>query len=191
MTIGKMSKRVCPHWVGYLLANPLRRFVHNPDRILAPFVTGGMTVLDVGPGMGFFTLPLAKRVGPAGKVICVDVQESMLRSLQKRAATSQLADRILLRVGKSTSLCLSDFDGRIDFALAFAVVHEIPDISNFFAELSKALKPGALCLIAEPKWHVSGKDFEATLIAAMQKSLIVAGKPEIARCHTALLKKVS
>jgi ubiquinone/menaquinone biosynthesis C-methylase UbiE len=176
--------------VGYLLANPLRRFVHHPDRILAPFVIRGMTVLDVGPGMGFFTLPLANRVGPDGKVVCVDVQESMLRSLQKRAATSQLADRILVRVSKSTSLCLGDFDGRIDFALAFAVVHEIPDIPNFFTELSNALKPGAQCLMAEPKGHVGARDFEITLVAAEQKGLSVAGEPKIVRCRAALLKKM-
>jgi ubiquinone/menaquinone biosynthesis C-methylase UbiE len=149
-----------------------------------------MTVLDVGPGMGFFTLPLANRVGPDGKVVCVDAQESMLRSLQRRVARTPLVDRILLRVGRSTSLCLDDFEGRIDFALAFAVAHEIPDISNLFAEVSRVLKPGALCLVAEPRWHVPAKDFEATLVAAKQKCLIVVGKPEIVRCRAALLKKV-
>jgi ubiquinone/menaquinone biosynthesis C-methylase UbiE len=149
-----------------------------------------MTVLDVGPGMGFFTLPLAKRVGSNGKVVCVDVQESMLRSLQRRAVKSQLTDRILVRVGRSTSLCLGDFDGQIDFALAFAVVHEIPDIPSFFAEIFMALKPGARCLVAEPKWHVSAKDFETTRVAAQQKGLNVVGEPQITRCRAALLKKV-
>ena len=46
-----MAQRVCPHWVGCLLLNPLRRLIHNPDQILASYVTGGMTVLDIGPGM--------------------------------------------------------------------------------------------------------------------------------------------
>jgi ubiquinone/menaquinone biosynthesis C-methylase UbiE len=73
-----MAKRVCSWWVEYLLVTPLRRLVHNPERLLAPFVTAGMTVLEVGPAMGFFTLPFACLVGPTGQVICVDVQDGML-----------------------------------------------------------------------------------------------------------------
>jgi len=51
--------KVCPWWLGYLLACPLRRLSQDPGRILAPYVRGGMAVLEPGPGMGFFTLKLA------------------------------------------------------------------------------------------------------------------------------------
>jgi len=125
-----MAKRVCPYWVGYLLLNPLRRLVHNPDKILAPHVSSGMTVLDIGSAMGFFTLPLARLVGPHGKVISVDVQERMLNILQNRAQKAQLAERIVTRGCEPISLGLADFYGQIDFALAFAVVHEVLDVST-------------------------------------------------------------
>ena len=184
-----MAQRVCPYWVGYFLMNPLRDLIHNPDKILTPFVTRGMTVLDIGPGMGFFTLPLAKAVGPNGKVVCVDIQENMLNSLQKRAQAAQLADRIVTRPCQPTSLGLDDFEGRIDFVLAFALVHEVPDVPNFFAEVSKVLKPEAHCLVAEPKFHVSVQDFEETLAAAGQTGLNLVAKPTITWCHTALLRK--
>ncbi|RPI99505.1 MAG: hypothetical protein EHM39_06405 [Chloroflexi bacterium] len=46
--------------------NPLRRLIHRPERILAGLVREGQTMLDVGPGMGYFTLPLAKLVGEGG-----------------------------------------------------------------------------------------------------------------------------
>lgn len=188
--VGNMSRRVCPHWLGYWLANPLRRLIHNPDRILAPLVKSGMTVLDIGPAMGFFSFPLAKMVGSSGQVICVDVQEKMILSLQRRAVTVQLAERIVPLVCRPTSLCIDDFNGKIDFVLAFAVVHEVIDVPKFFAEVSEALKPGALCLVAEPKGHVSIRDFEDTLVIARQKGLHEAGSPKIAWSHTALLKKV-
>ncbi len=184
-----MSKRVCPYWVGYWLANPLRRLIHNPDKILAPFVTDGMTVLDVGPGMGFFSLPMAEMVGPGGKVVCADVQERMLRSLQKSAEAARLADRIVLRVCRPDSLCLDDFEGKIDFALAFAVVHEIGDVPKFFAELFAVLKPGALCLVAEPKGHVYLREFEDSIAIAGQKGLRRIGSIQITWSHTAILKK--
>ena len=58
--------RVCPWWVGYILASPVRKLWQNPARILGPFVQPGMTVLEPGPGMGFFTLELARLVGPKG-----------------------------------------------------------------------------------------------------------------------------
>ena len=55
-----MAHRVCPWWLGYLLASPLRRLMANPRKLLAPYVHEGMTVLEPGPGMGFFTLELAR-----------------------------------------------------------------------------------------------------------------------------------
>jgi ubiquinone/menaquinone biosynthesis C-methylase UbiE len=184
-----MAQRVCPCLVGYLLMNPLRRLIHHPEKFLTSLVTRGMTVLDIGPGMGFFTLPLAKMVGPNGKVIGVDRQEDMLYSLQKRAQAARLEDRIVTRLCEPSSLGLDDWEGQVDFALAFAVVHEVPDVPNFFAEVSKVLKPEANCLVAEPKFHVSVQDFEETLAVAGQKELTLVAKPKIIWCHTALLRK--
>lgn len=47
-----MAKHVCPWWLGYLLASPLRRLLQDPAAIITPFVRDGMTVLEPGPGMG-------------------------------------------------------------------------------------------------------------------------------------------
>lgn len=184
-----MAQRLCPSWVGYFLVNPWRRLIHNPDKILASYVTRGMTVLDIGPGMGFFTLPLAGMVGPSGKVICVDIQEDMLSALQKRARAVHLADRIVPRLCQPTSLGLDDFEAQIDFGLAFAVVHEVPEVPSFFADVFRVLKPKAYFLVAEPKLHVSVRNFETTLAAAGEKGLSRVGRPEITWCHTALLRK--
>jgi ubiquinone/menaquinone biosynthesis C-methylase UbiE len=184
-----MSKHVCPFVVGYWLVNPLRRFIHNQDKILAPFVAEGMTVLDIGPGMGFFSLPMAEMVGPGGKVVCADVQERMLRSLQRRAAAAQLEDRIVLKVSRPDSLCLVDYEGKIDFALVFAVVHEVVDVPTFFAELSAALKPNAMCLLAEPKGHVTLREFEHSMAIAEQNGLHRVGSLEVTWSHASVLKR--
>jgi hypothetical protein len=61
-----VEHRVCPWWVGYILASAIRKLTHNPARILARFVRTGMIVLEPSPGMGFFTLELARLVGPTG-----------------------------------------------------------------------------------------------------------------------------
>jgi 2-polyprenyl-3-methyl-5-hydroxy-6-metoxy-1,4-benzoquinol methylase len=184
-----MAQWLCPPWIGYLIASPLRRLFHKPEQILAGLVAPGMTVADAGPGMGFFTLPMARMVGPNGTVVCVDVQEAMLRSLRKRAAAARLADRIITRVCSPTSLGVTDFAGKMDFVLVFAVVHELPDVSSFFAEVAQALKPDAQCLVAEPARHVSTQAFEETLAAAGQAGLTVVGRPHIRWCYGALLGK--
>ncbi|HEY6009158.1 MAG TPA: class I SAM-dependent methyltransferase [Geobacteraceae bacterium] len=184
-----MAHRVCPHWLGYFLLNPLRRLWHDPEEILRPYVTPGMTVLDLGSAMGFFTLPLAGMVGPSGRVVAVDVQEKMLRSLNRRAVQAKVAERIVARLCTPTSLDLADLEGAIDFALAFAVVHEAPDARSLFADLFRALKPGASCLVAEPKGHVSAREFAQTLSAAEGAGFGIVGTPKIARCRTAFLVK--
>ena len=92
-----MAEHICPPWIGYLLVNPLRKLLENPNKMLSPYVQPGMTVLEPGPGMGFFTLPLARMVGPAGRVIVLEVQRKMLDGLERRARKAGLAERIEMR----------------------------------------------------------------------------------------------
>jgi 2-polyprenyl-3-methyl-5-hydroxy-6-metoxy-1,4-benzoquinol methylase len=68
------NKHLFPWWAGYLLINPLRKFSLDPDRILGKYIKKGMTVIDAGCAMGYFSLPAAKIVGSSGLVLCVDMQ---------------------------------------------------------------------------------------------------------------------
>jgi ubiquinone/menaquinone biosynthesis C-methylase UbiE len=184
-----MAHRVCPWWVGYFLACPLRRLIHDPDAILHPYLAPGMTVLDIGPGMGFFTVPMAKMLGPTGRIVCVDVQPKMLEGLKRRAKRAGVAGRVTTRVCSESSLGVDDLAGEVDFALAFAVVHEVPNARKLFAEVHRVLKPGASCLIAEPRGHVPAADFEQTLSAAAEAGFEQIGRPAITRCKTALVRR--
>jgi ubiquinone/menaquinone biosynthesis C-methylase UbiE len=183
------KKRVCPWWVGYLLACPVRRFLQDPLKILAPYVHQGMTVLEPGPGMGFFTLELARRVGDAGRVIAVDIQPKMLAVLEQRAAKAGLRSRVETRLVQPDSMELSDLAGRVDFALAFAVVHEMPDTGRFFRELSATLKPGGTTLLVEPVGHVKTEKFHQELAAAAEAGLVVVERAKLRRSHAAVLRK--
>jgi ubiquinone/menaquinone biosynthesis C-methylase UbiE len=184
-----LEEKVCPFWVGYLLASPFRRLLQDPEKILGPYVKPGMTALDVGCAMGFFSLPLARMVGERGKVICVDVQEKMLRSLRKRAIKGGVGDRIEPRLCLGHSLGLEEFENQIDFALVFAVIHEVPEPRRFFGEIWKSMKSSSKCLAAEPKWHVSAEEFEATLSIAQEEGFHVVDRPRIFRSHSVLLAK--
>ncbi|HYK89505.1 MAG TPA: methyltransferase domain-containing protein [Acidobacteriota bacterium] len=182
-----MAHRVCPWWLGYVLASPLRRLMMDPRKLLAPYVKEGMTVLEPGPGMGFFTLELARLVGPSGRVIAVDIQPKMLSRLKQRASRAGVLERIDARLAAPDSLGLSDLAGTVDFTLAFAVVHEMPDAAQFFAQVAAASKPGSHLFFAEPGGHVSAKEFEAELEAAAKGGFVSVDRPSVRRSHAALL----
>lgn len=156
----------CPVWVGYVLANPLRALFQNPQRILGPHITPGMQVLDVGSAMGFFSLPLARLVGPDGRVVCVDLQQKMLDSLLRRARRAGLGDRIETRLCRADSLCIADLRGQIHFAMLFAVIHEIVDPARVFSEVHDVLRPKGRVLMTEPRMHVREDAFRESLSMA-------------------------
>jgi SAM-dependent methyltransferase len=182
-----MANHVCPWWLGYVLISPLRRFFERPEKILAPLVSEGMLVLEPGCGMGYFTLDLARMVGPKGRVVAVDLQEKMLAGLRRRAARAGLLDRIDARLAGPDRLGVADLTGRVDVAFALHVVHEVPDPAGLFAEIAAALKPGGRLLFVEPPGHVSEEAFAALLALAEQAGLRVVERPASRRAPTALL----
>ena len=181
--------RVCPWWIGYLLASPVRKIFYDPANMLAGHVREGMTVLEPGPGMGFFTLELARIVGSSGRVIAVDVQSRMLDRLRRRAAKAGLLDRLDTRLASPDSLGITDLAGAVDFTLAVAVVHELPSAALFFLEAAQASKPGARLLFIEPSGHVTVSEFEAELQAARAAGFTAVGTPSVRRSHAVLLER--
>jgi ubiquinone/menaquinone biosynthesis C-methylase UbiE len=139
--------------------------------------------------MGFFTLELARLVGPQGRVIAVDVQPEMIAGLRRRAQRARLIERIEARAAPATTMALEAYEGAVDFVLAFAVVHEMPSARTFFAEAARAMKPGAGLLLAEPAGHVNKDDFANELALAAEAGLVTTGRPSISRSQAAVLKK--
>jgi ubiquinone/menaquinone biosynthesis C-methylase UbiE len=184
-----MSRFVCPWWLGHALASPLRRVFQDPAAVLYPHVRRGMTVLEPGPGMGFFTLELAWLVGSEGRVVAIDVQPKMLQALRERASRAGLGERIETRLGQGDRLGTDDLAGKVDFALAFAIVHELPAEQRFFEEVLRTLKPEAKLLVSEPRMHVSARKFDATLRLAENVGFRIAAAPAVRWSRTALLER--
>lgn len=185
----ELSNRVCPWWLGFLLVSPLRRLLYYPEDILKPHIREGMNVLDVGCGMGFFSLPIARLVGETGRVVCVDLQARMINGLLRQAKKAVLLDRIDARICQTNSLMLSDIAGKIDFALAFAVVHEVPDKERLLSEICHTMKEEGKLLIVEPKTQVSKTDFNKTISIARSMGFEVINDLAIRRSHAMLLGK--
>lgn len=184
-----MAGRVCPPWMGYLLINPLRKLFENPNKILGPFVQEGMIVLEPACGMGYFTHPLARMVGPTGRIIAVDIQPKMLSALRRRAQKAGLLDRIELRHIRDDGLGVKDLSGKVDFAVALHVVHEVPDQAYFFKEVWDALKQESKLFVVEPKGHVSQDQFAASVAAAENVDFVSEALPKKMGDRVALLIK--
>ena len=116
-----MADHVCPVWIGYVLASPVRKLFQAPGKLLGPHVAEGMTVVDIGCAMGFFSIPLARMVGQTGRVVCVDVEARMLAVLRRRAAKAGVEHRVEAHLCGPTSLGIDLPQASIDFALAFAM----------------------------------------------------------------------
>lgn len=178
------DRRVCPWWLAYTFDNPVRRLFHQPSKILAPYIAKGMKVMDVGCGMGIFSIGMAKMVGDEGQVFAVDLQQKMLDITKKRAGRAGLAERIFLRRCAPEKLGIEE---EVDFILTFWMVHEVKDKLSFFRELHANLAPGGKILVAEPKMHVFPEAFQKTLETARCAGLPLCGQPAVRFSLTALL----
>ena len=175
---------VCPWWLCYSFDNPLRRLFHDPERLLDPYVKAGMTVVDIGCGMGYFTIGLARQTGPEGKVIAVDLQQQMLEALGRRSRRAGVADRIVLHRCSKKSLGVED---SADFVFAFWMAHEVPDKSRFFGEILALLKPRGRLLVVEPKYHVTLRSLERTVAVCRETGFHVLEEPRVALSRAFLL----
>jgi len=177
---------VCPVERAGSLDNRIRRWVQNPRKLLEPYVKEGMTVLDIGCGPGFFSREMARLVGPSGRVIAADMQEGMLRKLEEKIRSTELEERIILhKCGENTT----GVKEKVDFVLAFYMVHEVPGPGNFLSEIELLLKPGGQLLIVEPPFHVSKKAFQEIVGIARESGFAVVDKPMVFLSKTVLLRK--
>jgi ubiquinone/menaquinone biosynthesis C-methylase UbiE len=183
-----MGDHVCPWWFAYTFDNRFRNLFHNPEKMLRPYVSTGMTVLDVGCGMGFFSIGLARLVGHKGCVIAADVQSKMLDVMQKRSEKAGVSS--IIRPFKSEPGNLG-LETPVDFALAFWMLHEVPDAKLFLDQICACLKTDGKILIAEPRFHVSSKRFEDSLALAQASGLAFCETPSIRFSRSAVLRNDS
>ena len=167
------SPHVCPWWLGPLLTTPLRRLIDSPERMLEPFVRPGMTVVEPGCGMGYFTLPMARLVGETGKVLAADVQPKMLGGLMRRARRAGLDARITPVQCQPGDAGLEAWPAAADVAVVIHMLHEVPDQAGLLRQLFGTLKPGGVLVFVEPKGHVTAADFQQSLAAATAVGFVV------------------
>jgi ubiquinone/menaquinone biosynthesis C-methylase UbiE len=164
---GRLRPRPCPYSLAAALDMPGRRLVAGPRRVLDAFGVGpGLTVLEIGPGTGFYTLEAARRVGSSGRLICLDLQPEMLLHARRRLEASGLraaflrADARALPLGSET----------VDHVLLVTVLGEIPERASALAEISRVLRAGGRLSVSE---QFPDPDFVTT--RTLRRELAAAG----------------
>ncbi len=136
-----------PEFLANLIDNPLRRKIQPPIEMpIRHGIEPGMTVLEVGPGNGRYTVEIARRVGNAGKVITVDIEPKMIERVTKRAQ----AERITNLEAKVANVYDLPFDDdAFDVICMIAVISEIPEPERAMREFYRVLSPSGTLAFSE------------------------------------------
>ena len=175
----------CPWWLCFTFDNPLRRLVQNPDKILKDLVKPGDKALDIGPGMGYFTFPLSRMVGEKGRVIALDIQEEMLKRLEKKVELNKV-ENIKIKLYDGNKFALKE---KFNFILLFWMYHEVSNKSVFIKEIVSVMEKGAKLLIVEPKMHVHRKKFDDSIQILIQAGFSIIDQPRISLSRSVLMQK--
>jgi ubiquinone/menaquinone biosynthesis C-methylase UbiE len=181
-----MDIHVCPWWLAYTFDHRLRLLAHNPEKLFGNYVKPGMTVVDLGCGLGFNSIGLAKQVGDSGKVVALDIQQKMLDGVMRRARKMGLENRIKPHLAAENDLRLNV---KAQFMLAFYMVHEVPDPDRFMARVAENLSVEGRFMMVEPPFHVPVKKFQKSISRAETCGLVLEKSYKIRFGRAAVLIK--
>jgi predicted methyltransferase len=163
-----------------LLESPDRDAWQKPEQIMdALAIADGAVVADIGAGAGWFTIRLARRVGPNGTVYAQDVQRLMLEAIRRRVAREGLQN-VQTRLGKGSTPNLPTRS--LDAVLVVDVYPEVDDRIALLRNLAVALKPGGRVGIVNYKPGQGGPGPDIRIdSAAVEADARAAGLRVIAR----------
>jgi SAM-dependent methyltransferase len=173
---GRLEPRPCPYSDAAVLESPLRSWFGGPRRILGAFGLGpGERVLEVGPGIGYYSLEAAARIGASGRLICLDVQGEMLRETRRRLRGAGGFVR-------ASAVALPFASEAFDRVFLITVLGEIPDRAEALREIRRVLRPGGRLSISEQL-----PDPDYVRLAVLRRDLAATGfVEEASRRHRAL-----
>jgi ubiquinone/menaquinone biosynthesis C-methylase UbiE len=136
-----------PQFMANLIDNPIRRKLQPPDATPARHrIEPGMTVLEVGPGNGTYTVATARRVGDSGKVVTIDIEPRMIERVTRRAQAEGI-DNIEAKVANVYDLPFDD--DFFDAIYMVAVIGEIPEPDRAMREFHRVLSPSGTLAFSE------------------------------------------
>jgi ubiquinone/menaquinone biosynthesis C-methylase UbiE len=148
--IRRFVKFPAPAFMGGLLDSGLRKRMEPPARVIAGSgIKPGMQVLEIGCGPGTFTLDAARAAAEKGKVYALDIQEDMLKQLQRKLSLPENYDIKNIEFLNNSAYELPLEDNSLDLVFMVTVFQEIPDKQRALSEFKRVLKPSAILAISE------------------------------------------
>ncbi|MFX1318345.1 MAG: class I SAM-dependent methyltransferase [Promethearchaeota archaeon] len=131
-----------------LIDNPWRRhIVQKPSTVAAQaYLKPGMTVLEIGPGKGSYTIEFAKQVRPNGTVYAVDISKKVIEKLKQRIIQEEIPN-IIAKIDNAHAFSFADES--IDRVIAISCLPEIPEPVKALREIWRILKPNGLVSLSE------------------------------------------
>ena len=143
---GELRPRPCPYSLAGTLDIAGRRLVAGPERVMAAFgLAAGQTALEIGCGTGFYSPEAARRVGSSGRLVCLDLQQAMLREARRRVEASGLRARFV----RASAHALPLLSNSVDHAFLVTVLGEIPDRRRALAEIARVLRARGRLSVSE------------------------------------------
>lgn len=137
----------CPVAFGWMLESGVREWAAPTARILDRMgLQPGMRTLEVGPGVGYMTVPAARLVGGSGRLVALELQPAMARRTRERLARADVTN-VEVREGDVTTTPLEP--ATYDLVFLVTVLGEIPERDRAIARLRDALKPGGVLSFTE------------------------------------------
>jgi precorrin-6B methylase 2 len=145
--MGREIAQVMGHLGAGWLERPEREREEQPRKLMEALkLKNGDVVADLGAGSGYFTFPMAQKVGPKGKVLAVDIQPEMLDIIRKRSKVGKVKNvEPVLGEEKDPKLP----EGEVDLILMVDVYHEFSFPFEMTEAMVKALKPGGRLVFVE------------------------------------------
>ena len=146
LTAGQLASRPAEEWTK-TLEGPARVAALKIDEVVASLrLRPGQTVADIGAGSGLLEVPLARAVGPKGRVYAVEIDAEFFPEIMKRAGDAKLTN-VQTVLGKFTDPSLPVTT--VDLALFHDVLHHVEDRAGYLKTLTRYLAPGGRITVVD------------------------------------------
>lgn len=170
---GRLAPVPCPFEGASVLETPGRSWIASPNKILGAFdLSAGERVLEIGPGIGYYSVEASRRVGSSGSLICLDVQRDMLKETRRRLIEAGCTTAGFLRASAEALPLVS---ASLDRVFLITVLGEIPDRCKALQEIHRVLRPEGRLSVSE---QLPDPDYLTR--ATLRRELTEAGFGEVA-----------
>ena len=145
--VRRFHKFPMPEFMADLIDNPRRRRFQPPyETAVRHGLEPGMTVLEIGPGNGTYTVGAAQRIGPSGMLVTIDIEPRMIERVRRKAAAEGLGN-VTAKVADVYDLPFDD--GTFDVVYMITVIGEIPEPVRAMREFHRVLSPSGTLVFSE------------------------------------------